>query len=130
MSSVNVDTVIKGFVKLRDKRAALRKTYQTEDDALKLQQDKLETYLLGMMQKTGADNLGSPNGTAYKQVKTKGSASDWSTAWDWMAENKRLDMLEKRVSVKVVQEYYEETGTLPPGIVIDQELKVIVRRSK
>lgn len=129
MSNVNVDTVIGGFVKLRDKRAELKKAWAVEDDALKYKQDKLEAYLLNLMQESGAAKLGSASGTAYQQIKSRASSQDWSATWDWLASHQRLDMLEKRVSTKVVQEYFEETGELPDGVRIEQELKVTIRRS-
>lgn len=129
MAQVNVDTVIAAYVKLRDKRAELKKTYTDADDALKAKMERLEVFLLQNMQATGTTQLGSEHGTAYQQTVMKGNCSDWPTFWDWLAENKRFDFVEKRVSVKNIQEFYEETGELPPGININPELKVIVRRS-
>lgn len=130
MTQVNVDTVIEGYVKLRDKRAQLKKEFTVKDEELKAKMEKIESFLLVKMQSSGATQLGSSHGTAYQQTKLKGSCSDWGTYWGWLAEHPdHLDMLEKRISIKSLQTYYEDTGELPPGVNIAQELKVVVRRS-
>ena len=129
MAQVNVDSVIKAYVKLRDQRSELRQEYAAQDDALKEKMDKLEAYLLQNMQATGTTQLGSPHGTAYQQVTMKGNCSDWPSFWGFIGDTGRFDMMEKRVAVKAIQTYYEETGELPPGVNINPELKIIVRRS-
>lgn len=128
MTQVNVDTVIKGYVALRDKRAILRKEYKESDAVLEEKMDKCKAFILNNMNMTGADQLGSSNGTAYRKLKFKASAEDWHVAWGWMAENNRLDMMQKRLSLKALEEYYEETGEYPPAVNVSSEYDVIVRR--
>ena len=129
MTQVNVDTVINAYVKLREQRSTLKKAYDDEDTLLKDKMAKLETWLMTQMQNTGSTQLGSPNGTAYQQTVFKGNCSDWPTFWGWLAQNGRFDMMEKRVSVKTIQEYYQESGELPPGINVSPELRVVIRKS-
>lgn len=128
MTQVNLETVIDAVLKIRDKRAELRKKYMEEDEVLLAKMARLEVYLLEQMKKNNATQLGASNGTAYQQTVMKGNCSDWPTLWDFISQTGRFDFLEKRLSVGKVQEYYEETGELPPGVNINPELKVIVRR--
>lgn len=128
MAQVNADTVIAAYVKLRDKRSELKAGYEAADAELKEKMGKLEAYLLKAMQEQGITQLGSGHGTAYQQIVMKGSCSDWPSFWNFMAESGRFDMTEKRIAMKAVQQYHEETGELPPGVNISQELKVVVRR--
>lgn len=127
--SINVDTVVQAYVKLRESRSVLKKAYEEEDGVIKQKMERLETWLMTKMTETGAKQLGSDHGTAYQQTVFKGNCSDWSSFWEWLAENKRFDMVEHRVSVKTIQEYYQETGEMPPGINVSPELKVVVRKS-
>lgn len=129
MTQVNVDTVTAAYIKLRDQRSELKKAYDQEDEVLKAKMERLETWLLDTMQKSGATQLGSEHGTAYIQTQYKASCSDWPTFWGFVADNGRFDMLEKRVSSKTVNEFIEETGEAPPGINVASELKVVVRRA-
>ena len=129
MAQVNVSTVINAYVQLRDKRSALKQKYETLDGELRGKMDKLEAYLLGVMQEQEATQLGSEFGTAYKQVTIKASCSDWPSFWSFQQETGRFDMTQKRLSEKAIQTYLEETGELPPGVNTSSELKIIVRRS-
>lgn len=129
MTQVNVDTVTAAYVKLRDTRSALKKAFDDEDAILKGKMERLETWLMDTMQKSGANQLGSAHGTAYLQTQYRASCGDWTSFWQWIADNGRFDMLEKRVSSKTVNEYIEETGDAPPGVNVASELKVVVRRA-
>lgn len=129
MSQINVETVTAAYIKLRDQRSDLKKAYDQEDDILKAKMDKLENWLLKTMQDSGATQLGSSHGTAYIQTQYKASTNDWPTVWQFIADNGRFDFLEKRLSSKTINEYIEEAGDPPPGINVNAELKVVVRRA-
>ncbi len=129
MTQINADTVTAAYVKLRDQRSALKKAYEDEDGVLKVKMERLETWLMETMQQTGTTQLGSAHGTAYMQTQYKASCGDWPSFWQWIADNGRFDMLEKRVSSKTVNEFIEETGDAPPGVNVASELKVVVRRA-
>lgn len=129
MTQVNAETVINAYVSLRDRRAHLKRAYEDEDQVLKEKMEKMENWLLGTMQTTGTTQLGSPHGTAYQQTSYRASTNDWPTVWNWIADNGRFDFLEKRLASKAINEYIGETGETPPGVNVNAELKVIVRRS-
>lgn len=129
MTDVKVDQVVQAYLKLREKRSDLKKAYDTEDGDLKTKMERLETWLMQQMQQTGATQLGSAHGTAYQQTVMKGNCSDWPSFWQWLADNGRFDMVEKRISVKTIQEHWQETGEMPPGINVNPELRVIIRKS-
>lgn len=126
---VNAETVIQAYVKLRESRSTLKKEYDNADLALKEKMDKLEVWLMSNMKAMNATQIGSTYGTAYQQTVFKGNCSDWPTFWNWLAENGRFDMMEKRISTKTIQEYYQESGEMPPGINVSPELRVVVRKS-
>lgn len=129
MSQVNVDNVINAYLKLRDQRSQLKKEYDTNDTVLKDKMDKLDIWLMQQMQVANATQMGSVHGTAYRQTVMKGNCSDWPSFWAFLQETGRFDMMEKRVAVKTIQTYYEETGQLPPGINVNPELRVVVRKA-
>lgn len=129
MTQVNVDTIIAGIVKLRDKKSAIKAEFDKAYAELTSKQDALETGLLQIMQAQGATQLGSSHGTAYKQIKLKASATDWSVVHEYMVVNKRMDLVEKRLSITAVKDILDTTGEYPPGINVHQEYTVVVRRS-
>ena len=126
---VKLDVVIASFVKLRDRRAALKREFDLADEGLKASMEKLDSFLLRRMQEQGLETVRSDAGTAYISVKTRASSADWTATWAWLAEHGRLDMLEKRLSAKAVADFEEESGSLPPGVNLSREREVTVRRA-
>lgn len=125
---VDTSTVIAAFVKLRDKRAELKKQYEEADAVLLEKQDKCKHWLMATMQQVGSDQLKGAVGIAYRQIKRRFNSKDWPSFWAYCLEHKRLDFLEKRVAQTAVKDFMEETGTLPPGIDVFQEYEVVIRR--
>lgn len=123
------DSITEEYVKLRDDRAILKKDYDTKDDVLKSDMEARENWLLAKLNEVGADSFRTEHGTAYIQTKTRSSCSDWTLLWDYIAENKRFDLLEKRVSQAPISKMIEAGETLPPAINIFSERVVTVRRS-
>ena len=127
--SIQAETVIAGFLKLRGKLDEERAKYNAIEKEYKGKMEKLEAWLLQNMQAVGTTQLKVAAGVAYTQEDVKASAADWPTVWECMSNTGRFDMLEKRISNKTVKDYFEQTGELPPGINIHRELKVVVRKS-
>lgn len=125
---LTADQVTKAYVALRDKRAENKRAFEAEDALLKEKMNKLEIWLMNALTTLGADQLKTENGTAFITTRDRASAADWGAFHAWIAENSRLDMLEKRVSTKPITEYLEEYGELPPGINIERERSIVVRR--
>jgi len=127
--SIQPVEVMTAYVKLRDKRAALKKKWEELDEQLKADMERMEAWLLKKLNEAGTDTFKNDAGTAYISETVRAGCADWTLFWKWAADNQRVDMLEKRVASKAIQEYMEEHGTLPPGITITQYRDVIVRRA-
>lgn len=129
MANPNVETVISEFVKLRDKRAAMKRLYEEKDFKLKTAMEKIEGWLLNKLNKEEMESFKTAAGTAYTAIETKMSCADWPGFWQFVQQNGRADMLEKRVSISVIKQFEEETGNLPPYINKTEERVVRVRRT-
>lgn len=129
MTAPTVDTVVEAYTKLREQRSELKKDYEVADEALKAKVSRLEVWLMQNVLKDGTENVKTKHGTAYLSTEIKVSSGDWTITWDWLLENRRLDMLEKRLSSKAIQEYKEESGEYPAGVNISSERVVRVRKS-
>lgn len=123
------DQVTKAYVTLRDKRKELKDAYEAADQLLKDKMERLDAWLLTQLDKLGADSLKTEHGTAYISTRDRASCGDWETFWAWCAQEGRVDMLEKRVSVGPVTDYLNQYGELPPGINIERVRTVTVRRA-
>lgn len=99
---------------LHDVRTA-RLTAEKAAEPLKGRESEVREYLIQNISKS---EDGGAIGKRYKGViveKRKPAVKDWEKFFDFVAAEKRFDLLQKRVSDKPVMELYEE-GKLPPGI--------------
>ncbi len=125
----NANTVTEEYVAMRDLRAANKKAYDTEDARIKEQMRKREIWLMEAMSAIDAEALRTEHGTAYIQTKNRFNCGDWPGYWQFIKENDRFDLLEKRPAQGPLGKMLEEGEDLPPGINTYSERTVTVRRS-
>lgn len=127
--SHTMDSVVERFIMLRDRRLHFKKTFEAIDKIESLEMDKHDIWMLETLNNVNATSMKTEHGTAYTQTKNRYSGADWPIFWNFIKENDRFDMLEKRVGQKAVDDYREETGDIPPGLNVFTEQTVTVRRS-
>jgi hypothetical protein len=127
---LDVETVMQKRIKLRDKRAELRKNYEAVDNPLKELEYQGETWLLKEAERVGVDKFAVTGvGTAFKTKKVIPSCADINVLSDWIMETGNTQVLENRISRTFIKEYREEHKELPPGVSVFEELGMTVRRS-
>lgn len=125
-----IEESIQKYISLRDKRTALKKLYEEQDDILKDQMKSIESVFLQYLSDQGMDSAKTPAGTVYRQVEMTPSAEDWDAVYEYIRENDAFDMLERRIKKTFVADYLEENeGQLPPGVKVYKEYVARVRRS-
>jgi hypothetical protein len=125
-----LDKVTATYIKIRDRRAALRKEYEAQDLELKNQLETLDGFLLETLQNLGADRVGTKHGTVFQSTEIKPSCQDWAAYYTWIAANEAFDGLERRVKKSFIADYMKDNaGELPPGITVVKEYTITVRRS-
>lgn len=123
------EKLVRVYLKIRERRSALKRAFEEEDRALRASQDKLEVALLASLNATGAQSVKTGAGTFYKQTDLKPSGSDWNALYRWIAENDAFDALERRIKKGFIVDYMEEhDGDLPPGVSVHRESVVRVRK--
>jgi hypothetical protein len=127
---MNADQVIQAYIHLRNKKEEMQTLQKTQLAPLNEQLDKLEAWLLNKLQTEGLTNLKSATGTAFTQVSTSVTCSDWAATLAWIKEHNAWEFRESRVSKSVVQEFIENNdGEAPPGVKVTREVEVRVRKS-
>lgn len=127
---MDISSLARAHIRLRDARASLRREYEAQDSDLKNKQEQIEGQMLKHMLETKVESVRTEAGTFYRQEEMTPIGSDWEAFYDWIATNRAFDALERRVKRNFIREYMEEhNGEVPPGISVMKEFVVRVRRS-
>ena len=127
---MDISTLTKAYVKIRDARGALKKQYEEEDIKLKAKLERLEAEMLRFLQENNTDSVKTVHGTFYRQEEITPTGADWDALYKWIAQNDAFDALERRIKKGFVKEYMEtHEGGVPPGVSVYREYVVRVRRS-
>lgn len=127
---ISADKLVAVYIKMRDKRAALLREYEEQDEAVKAQMEMVEAKLLDLCKTVGADSLKTQHGTVIRSVKTRYWTSDWNSMHKFIMENNMPELLEKRISQSTLKQLLDENpDMMPPGVNIDSRYAVTIRRS-
>lgn len=122
--------VIAGYLKLRAKKDEIKDRHKDELAPINAQIDKLEAWMLNALNSANVDSMAFKGvGTMFKQLNTSVTVEDWDATLAWVRETEAWEVLEKRVSKTVVQDYIEQHEVIPPGVKITQDTEVRVRKS-
>lgn len=132
MSEENGDLakkLVKVYVKIRDKRRAIKEAYEAEDKSLETQLDAINAELLEMLKTMGAESMRTEFGTITKRVYKRYYTNDWYSFHNFIKEHDALDLLEKRVSQGNMNTFLEENPDLhPPGLNVDSRYAVVITK--
>lgn len=126
---MKLDEVVKNYIALRDKKAAINEEYKKKVAAIDVILNKVEAALLAAYQELGVDSIKTAEGTAYISNRTSATVADWDTLFSWIEERGAWEFLERRVSKTAVDAYKEEHQDIPPGVNYREEKTINVRRS-
>ena len=125
MENITADTLVKIYIRIRDKRAELAK----EADALEEQQNTIQTKLLEICKEQGLESLRTEFGTVTKRVAKRYWTSDWDSFYRFMKEHDAFQLLQQRITTTNMEQFLEENPDLhPPGLNVDANYAVTVRR--
>lgn len=125
------DKLVKVYIKIREARAKLKETFDEEDGALKEQMDIVSRKLLEFCKENNTDGLKTVFGTVTRRVKSHYYTTDWDSFRTFCKERDALDLFEKRIHQKAMEDYLNEhPDDLPAGLNITNEYTVLVRKAK
>lgn len=128
---VDVDKLVKIYIKIRDARDQVRRELEEKEADLNEQLSIIEQELLEACKATNADSIKTKHGLAMRSVKSKYWTSDWEKFYEFMQEHKAPELLEKRIHQSNMKQFLEENPDLhPAGLNVDRTYAITVRRSK
>lgn len=120
---------IRAYLKLRAARSELKARFDAEDEALKQKMALIENVLLQEMRDSSTQAINTTEGTAYISTETRAAVADWPAFLDWAMQRNATEFFEQRVRRSAVENFFEETGSLPPGVNLSREYVIRVRKS-
>lgn len=118
------------YIKIRDARAKLKEQYEEDDKKLEAQMDVIEAKLLEICKETDADSIKTQAGTVMRRVATRYWTNDWDSMYNFVRENDAYGLLERRLHQTNMKQFLEENpDKFPPGMLLDSQYKITVRRS-
>lgn len=125
------DQLAEVYIKIRDKRDALKREFEEAHGKLEHQLDLISAEMLELCKENNADSIKTPAGTIMRRVDTRFWTSDWESMYEFVKQNDAYALFEKRIHQGNMKQYLEENpDLLPKGLMSDSKYKITVRRSK
>ena len=128
MGHPTVDEVVKGYIKLRDRKQKMKKEQADDLRPISEKMTLLENWLLRDLQTRKVESQKTAEGTAFISTMAAATVKDRDAFFAFVKENEMWDLLENRVSKTVVRDYLEDTGEVIPGVNYQETVVVRIRR--
>jgi hypothetical protein len=128
LSDLSINDLVEKYIALRDKKAEIKKQYETKVAGVDELLDKIEVVLLKHFQETGSEGISTKAGTAYISSRTSATVADWDAFFKFVSEGSNWEFLERRCSKEAVVQFKAAQNDLPPGINWSETRTVNVRR--
>lgn len=126
---ISLSKLVKVYLKMKDKRSELSAKFTEEDNAIKEQMDMVKRALLQHCKDAGVDSVRTSEGLFYKTTRNSYWTSDWESMGNFIVEHNVPQLLEKRIQQTNMKQFLEEhPDLLPPGLNVDSEYTITVRR--
>lgn len=128
-TNVPVEKLVKVYIKMRDKHTEMLHEFQEKEKEIKDKMAKVKAALLEHCKEHNVDSVRTGEGLFFRTVKQSYWTSDWESMGKFIVEHNAPDLLEKRIHQGNMKQFLEEhPDLLPPGINVDSEYSVTVRR--
>jgi hypothetical protein len=126
---ISLSKLVKVYLKMKTKRSELKAKYTEDDEAISTQMDMVKKALLQHCKDTGVDSVRTEEGLFYRTTRQSYWTSDWESMGKFILEHKVPELLEKRIQQTNMKQFLEEhPELLPPGLNVDSEYTITVRR--
>ena len=128
-AQVPVEKLVKVYLKMNGKLSEIKAAFDAEEKALKEQMAKVKSALLAYCKEQNVESVRTGEGLFYRGVTTRYWTSDWESMGKFIVENNVPELMEKRLHQGNMKQFLEANpDLLPPGLNVDSEYTITVRR--
>lgn len=126
---VPVEKLVRVYLKMNATLTEMRHAYEEQEKALKEKMATVKSALLEHCKEHNVDSVRTGEGLFYRSVKTNYWTSDWDSMRKFIVENQVPELLHERIHQTNMKQFLEEhPDLLPPGLNVDSEYTITVRR--
>jgi len=128
-TALTPEVLTKTYIKIRDKRAELKAEFEQKDEVLEMQLNTIKSELLDYCKTHSVDSVRTAAGLFYRGIKTRYWTNDWDSMNRFILEHGIPEFYDKRLNQTSVKQFLEENpDVLPPGLNVDSEYVITVRK--
>jgi len=126
---VSLEKLVKTYIKIRDRRAEIKRAYEEEDGGLVSQLDTVKSALLDHCKAHNVTSVKTSEGLFYRTVSQKYWTSDWEEMHKFIIEHGEPALLDKRIHQTNIKQFLKENPELlPKGLNSNSTYSISVRR--
>lgn len=128
-ASAKIETRVTQYVQVRDRIKEITERHTQELAPLVETQNLLSAWLTDALSTAGAESIRTKGGTVYTTTRYSASLADPQSFMNYVIENSKWDLLDKRANSTACRDFTEANGSLPPGVNLNAIRTVGVRRA-
>lgn len=126
---VPVEKLVRVYLKMNAALTQIRQDYEAQEKALKDKMATVKSALLQHCKDNNVESVRTTEGLFYRSVKANYWTSDWDSMRKFIIEHKIPELLHERIHQTNMKQFLEENpDLLPPGLNVDSEYTITVRR--
>ena len=126
---VPTDKLVKAYLKMNASLTEKRQAYDAEEKVLKDKMEKVKSALLAYCKDENLDSVKTSEGLFFRTTKRNYWTNDWESMGKFVVEHNAPQLLHGRLHQTNLKEFLEANPELlPPGLNVDSEYSVTVRR--
>lgn len=126
---VPVEKLVRVYLKMNAALTQIRQDYEAQEKALKDKMATVKSALLQHCKDNNVESVRTTEGLFYRTVKMNYWTSDWDSMRKFIVEHQIPELLHERIHQTNMKQFLEENpDLLPPGLNVDSEYTITVRR--
>jgi hypothetical protein len=117
------------LVRIYLKMRAAKSEHEAEIKKIEAQMDQVKAGLLTYCKEQNVETVRTEEGLFYRSLKKRYTTNNWEAMGQFVLEHQVPELFEKRLHQGNVQQFLtEHPDLLPPGLNVDSEYTITVRR--
>lgn len=122
--------LVKVYLKMRTARDKMVKEHEAEVAKIDAGMNQIKQALLTYCKENNVESVNTTEGLFYRKIKKRYWTNDWEQMGKFVVQHNVPELLEKRLHQGNTEAFLEQhPDLLPPGLNVDSEFTVTVRRS-